>query len=49
VGAAKGVISGREETRETGGVSGMGNEGLGVRGKVAVGVGVERRAGVVCG
>jgi hypothetical protein len=45
-GAAKGVVSGRQETRESGGASGAIDEGLGVRGEVAVGVGVEGRARV---
>jgi hypothetical protein len=48
-GAAKGIVSGRQETREGGGASGAGNEGLGVCGEVAAGVGVEGRAGVMWG
>jgi hypothetical protein len=47
-GAAKGFVSGRQETRESGGASGTGNEGLGVCGVVAAGVGVEGWAGVMC-
>ena len=47
-GAAKGFVSSRVETRESGGASGVVDEGLGVRGKVAAGVGVEGWAGVVC-
>jgi hypothetical protein len=47
-GAAKGFVSGRQETRESGGVSGMVDEGLGVRGEPTTGVGVEGQAGVVC-
>jgi hypothetical protein len=47
-GAAKGFVSGRQQTRESGGASGVVNEGLGVCGEPTTGVGVEGRAGVVC-
>ena len=48
-GGAKGVVSGREETGKSGGASGAGDEGLGVCGEVAAGIGVKGRAGVMCG
>jgi hypothetical protein len=47
--ATKGIVDGRQETRESGGASGAGNEGLGVCRVVAVGVGVEGQAGVMHG
>jgi hypothetical protein len=47
-GAAKGFVSIRQETRESGGASGMVDEGLGGRGEPTTGVGVEGRAGIVC-
>jgi hypothetical protein len=47
-GAVKGFVSGRQETRESGGASGMVDEGLGVHGEPTTGVGVEGRAGIVC-
>jgi hypothetical protein len=47
-GAAKGFVSGRQESREIGGASGTVDEGLGVRGEPTTGVGVEGRAGIVC-
>ena len=37
-GAAKGFVSGRQETRESGGASGAVDEGLGVRGESTAGV-----------
>jgi hypothetical protein len=40
-GASKGIGGGREEAKESRGTSGKGNEGLGVGGEVAVGVGVK--------
>jgi hypothetical protein len=40
-GAAKGFVGGRQETNESRGGSGMGNEGVGVGEVVAAGVGVE--------
>jgi hypothetical protein len=46
-GVAKVIISGRQETRESRGSSGTIDEGLGVRGEVAAGVGVEGWAGVM--
>ena len=39
-GASKGFVGGREETREGGGASGSGDEGLGGSGESATGVGV---------
>jgi hypothetical protein len=45
--AAKGFISSRQETRESGGASGAVDEGLRGGGVVAAGVGVEGRAEVV--
>jgi hypothetical protein len=47
-GAAKGFVSGRQETRESGGSSGVVDEGLGDCGESTPGVGVKGRAGVVC-
>jgi hypothetical protein len=47
-GAAKGFVDGRQETRESGGAGGAGDEGLGVRGEPTAGAGVEGRAGIVC-
>jgi hypothetical protein len=46
-GAAKGFVSGRQETRESGGASGAVDEGLGVCGESTPGVGVEGPARVV--
>jgi hypothetical protein len=47
-GAAKGFVSGRQETRESRVASGAVDEGLGVCGEWTTGVGVEGQAGVVC-
>jgi hypothetical protein len=40
-GAAKGIVSGRQETRESGGASGAVDEGLGVGGEPTPGVSVD--------
>jgi hypothetical protein len=47
-GAAKDCVSSRQETRESRGASGAGDEGLGVCGEPTTGVGVEGLAGIVC-
>jgi hypothetical protein len=47
-GAAKGFVSGRQETRESRGASGAVDEGLGVCGEPTTGVGVKGWAGVAC-
>jgi hypothetical protein len=47
-GATKGFVSGRQETRESGGASGTVDEGLGVHGEPTTSVGVKGRARVVC-
>jgi hypothetical protein len=47
-GAAKGFISGRQETRESRGASGTVDGGLVVHGEPTTSVGVEGRAGIVC-
>jgi hypothetical protein len=47
-GAVKGFVGGRQETRESGGAGGVGDESLGVRGELTAGVGVEGRAGIMC-